>query len=150
MTAYRLIALLVVLVVCSLVGFAPAPLPRRDRERIDPTDVNGTWVFELWEHNGSASASGKQYTIEMTKEKYDFVSVGGGGRTHYEMTLDPTRRPYAFEWRMSGRVSYLGSYRLEGDKMTMIFVTGSDPAKRPTDFNGTPEFRFIMRRTKRN
>jgi uncharacterized protein (TIGR03067 family) len=112
--------------------------------------VNGTWEIELWENRGSASDSGKQYTIEMTREKYDFVTVGGGGRTHYEMRLDPTQRPWAFEWRMGGQVRYVGSYRLEGERMTMIFVSGNNLAQRPTDFAGKPEFRFIMRRIKRN
>jgi uncharacterized protein (TIGR03067 family) len=103
----------------------------------------------LWEHRGSKSNSGNQYTIEMTKDKYDFVGKTGG-RTHYQMRLDPTRTPHYFEWKSGNQVMYVGSYRLEGDRMTMIFISGNHPDRRPTDFNGQNEFRFIMRRIKRD
>src|SRR5262249_36600079 len=64
----------IVLTVLAVLGFAPAPLPKRERQRDDPTDVNGTWEFLLWESGGARSQSSEQtYLIEMTKEKYDFV-----------------------------------------------------------------------------
>ena len=142
---------LAVLIVLALLGFAPAPLPKRERQREDPTDVNGTWELTLWENGGRRSQESEQtFHIEMTREKYDFVSKGGGGVSHYDMRLDPSASPMSFTWSMSGRVMYVGSYRLQKDQMTMIFASGTNVAQRPTDFDGRQvQFRFIMRRIKR-
>jgi uncharacterized protein (TIGR03067 family) len=128
-------------------AFAPAPFPRRDRQRDDPRAINGTWEFVLWEQNGSNTKAA--YTIEMTRDKFDFVAQQGGARTSYEMRLDPTQSPWAFEWRMGGQVRFVGSYRLRGDEMTMIFTSGNRLDARPTDFNGRHPFRFVLRRVKR-
>src|SRR5262249_4657146 len=51
---YAIVRVRLVLIVVSvaLLGFAPAPLPRRDRHREDTTDVTGTWEFVLWENGG--------------------------------------------------------------------------------------------------
>ena len=35
---------------------------------------------------------------------------------------------------MSNNVTYVGSYRLQKDEMTMIFASGNNLALRPTDF----------------
>jgi uncharacterized protein (TIGR03067 family) len=127
-------------------GFAPAPFPRRDSHRHDPRAVSGTWEFVRWERNGSPTNPG--YTIAMTTDRFDFV-LKGGARTSYDMRLDPTQTPHAFEWRRAGRVMFVGSYRLKGDQITMIFGPGDRLKGRPTDFDGTPPFRFVMRRVKR-
>jgi len=50
---------------------------------------------------------------------------------------------------MSNNVTFVGSYRLEKDRMTMIFSSGNDLAQRPTVFSGRPQYRFIMKRVKR-
>jgi uncharacterized protein (TIGR03067 family) len=129
-------------------GFAPAPFPKRDRPTT-PGAVNGTWEFVVWEQNGSASTPTLAYTIEMTREKFDFVRVDGKGRTSYQMRLDPTQSPHAFEWRMGGRVQYVGSYRLDGDRITLVFTSGDRLERRPTQFDGKTPYRFVLRRVKR-
>jgi len=141
------------LAVCTvaLLGFAPAPFPRPDRHKVDPTAILGYYEFELWEHNGSPSKA--SYHIEIEKGKYHFVTLpnrgGPGNKTTYELRLDPTQTPYAFEWSMNNRVMYVGSYRMQGERLTMIFRNGQRLADRPTDFDGKPEFRFVMRRIRR-
>jgi uncharacterized protein (TIGR03067 family) len=142
---------LAALALLAAVGFAPAPLPRQQRQREDPTDVNGTWEFVLWESGGARSqGSEMMYNIEMTKEKYDFVGKNGGGISHYEMRLEPSWSPMAFSWSMNGRVMYVGSYRLKKGEMTMVFTYGNNLSQRPTDFDSrSVQFRFIMRRIKR-
>jgi uncharacterized protein (TIGR03067 family) len=142
---------LVVLAVIAVVGFAPAPLPKRERLRVDPTDVDGTWEFVLWEYSGMRSEGSEQmYWIEMTREKYDFVPKRGGGRSEYKMRLDPTASPPAFTWSMGNNVRFVGSYRLERDRMTMIFASGQDLAQRPRDFQQKQvPYRFVMKRVRR-
>lgn len=144
-------ARVLLLLLCFVLGFAPAPLPKRERQREDPTDVDGTWEFVLWEVTGSRSQVSEQtYLIEMSKEKYDFVPKNGGGRSAYKMRLDPTASPPAFTWEMHGSVMYVGSYRLQKDLMTMIFASGNNLAQRPTDFGAAQvQYRFIMKRIKR-
>jgi len=126
MKTCRTLALLVI--ASSSLAFAPAPFPRPDRQREDPTDVNGTWEFVLWETSGTRSqGSETMYLIEMKRDKYVFlVKNGGAGRTDYQMTLDPGASPRAFTWSMGNQVMYVGSYRLQKDEMTMIFAIGNN------------------------
>ena len=132
-------------VVLSL-AFAPAPFPR-ERHRNDPTAVTGTWQFVRWEVSGLSTQA--TYTVEMSRDKFDFVAISGPARTHYEMRLFPDKTPHAFEWRMNGLARYVGSYRLKGDEMTMIFASGSQLERRPTDFSARTPYRFVLRRMKR-
>jgi uncharacterized protein (TIGR03067 family) len=127
-------------------AFAPAPFPKPTRQRQDPTAVIGTWEFVRWEQNGSPTKAA--YKIEMTREKFDFILIGGGRRTPYEMRLYPTQSPHAFEWRLGGQVRFVGSYRLKGDEITMIFTPGNQINHRPTDFAGKPPYRFVLRRVR--
>jgi len=145
-------ALTLLVIAASALGFAPAPFPKPDRQREDPLDVNGTWEFVLWETSGTRSQSSEaMYLIEMKRDKYDFVGKNGGGRTHYQMTLDPGASPRAFTWSMSNQVTYVGSYRLQKDEMTMIFASGNNLASRPTDFSAKQvQYRFIMKRIRRD
>ena len=148
MKTWNVVALLIVF---AGVGFAPAPLPKKERLREDPTDVFGTWEFVLWESGGVRSQGSEgMYLIEMTREKYDFVGKNGGGLSSYQMRLDPGTSPKSFTWSMNGRVMFVGSYRLQKDLMTMIFASGNDLARRPTDFEAKQvSYRFIMKRIKR-
>ena len=78
-----------------------------------------------------------------------FVRKDGKGRTQYSMQLDPTASPPSFAWSMSKNVSWVGSYRLEKDKMTMIFNSGNSVAQRPTDFEAKVQWRYVLRRQSR-
>jgi hypothetical protein len=40
-------------------------------------------------------------------------------------------------------VTFVGSYRLHKDEMTMIFAGGTRLADRPTDFAGKPEVEYV-------
>jgi len=68
------------------------------------------------------------------------------------MRLDPSTSPPSFTWTMGGRMTHVGTYRLDGDEMTMVFQPGQDVSVRPTDFGTSPSdgWRFVMRRVKRD
>lgn len=135
----------------AVLGFAPAPLPKPERQRpLDPTDVAGAWEFVECESGGVHYPSTiTDFTSEMTKEQFTFVRKDGKGRTAYVMRLDPKVSPPSFTWSSMKNVAWVGSYRLERDRMTMIFNSGASVTQRPTDFNGKAQWRYVLRRVRR-
>jgi uncharacterized protein (TIGR03067 family) len=135
----------------ALIGFAPAPFPKTERQREDLTDVTGTWEFVRWEYNGSRVENNEvAYFIEMTREKCCVVAKDNSDkREDFVMRLAPGASPPAFTWSVNNKVMFVGSYRLQKDQMTMILTSGSNLEKRPTDFAGMPQYRFIIKRVKR-
>ena len=133
-----------------LLAFAPAPFPRTERQRGDnQTDVDGTWAFELYEMSGRPDDwSKREYTIEMTKEKFVFVTKANS-RTVYTMRLDPTTSPPAFTWSMNNTIMFVGSYRVQKNQVTMIFKYANNVALRPTDFSSKPDYHYVLRRIHR-
>ncbi len=143
----RVLPLLAVL----CLAFAPAPFPRRERERLAPTDVKGTWLIESWVENGRPEPYvARQYVVHLTRDKYDFVSIKGEGTMHFKLVLHPDVKPHGFELRCDGHPGFVGSYRLEREKLTLIFTSGGKFTDRPTDFNRPAPVRFIMRRIRRD
>jgi len=144
MRAYVVLALLAVV---SAVGFAPAPLPRRERFREDPRAIFGKWEFEAWEMRGQKSGF-SQY-LEFTESETHFISLQGGGKVTYQLVIKPELSPKGFQWIIGGGGGgggWIGSYRVEGDRLTLIFHSGSSWKDRPVDFNATHEYRFILRK----
>jgi uncharacterized protein (TIGR03067 family) len=140
---------LLVAAAVAVLGFAPAPLPRKDR-RGDLTDVTGVWEFVECQMNGTAYAiTGQNYNADMTPERFIFAPKKGGGGTRYDMRLDPRASPPSFTWSQNNRVSWVGSYRLSKGEMTMIFNSGDRVEQRPTDFAGKPQWRYVLRRIQR-
>jgi uncharacterized protein (TIGR03067 family) len=136
---------LILLAVAAVVGFAPAPFPRTERRGSDQNpSLVGKWDFTLWERGGSKSEA-SQY-LEFTADKVHFVSKSGPGKVTYDMTTRPDLRPLAFQWKSSPTHGWVGSYRVEGDKLTLIFTTSTAIDERPKDFGGKYEYRFELRR----
>jgi uncharacterized protein (TIGR03067 family) len=135
----------------AVLGLAPAPLPRNDRHREDPSDVTGTWEFVLWETNGDRSREQERtHRVEMTREKFVFLGKDGGNRGEFVMRLDTAASPPAFTWsREVDQVKLVGSYRLHKGEMTMILTLGDRMPDRPIDFSGAATFKFVLRRVKR-
>lgn len=122
-------------------------VPRHEKPREDPTDVTGTWEFVLWEREGNRSHHAEDtMRVEMTRTTFEFVPKNGDARTEYGLSLEPP----AFVWTSEGRVTFVGSYRLRKDQITMIFCSGDDPSIRPTDFASKQvAYRFVLKRIKR-
>jgi uncharacterized protein (TIGR03067 family) len=141
---------LLVVVAAAMLGFAPAPLPRKDRQREDSNDVEGVWEFVRCETNGVVDPpeTCTGYRIEISRKDIAFIPRGGQ-RTPLEMTLDPSASPPSFTWGLRGTVSYVGSYRLHRGELTMMFTLDSRLDVRPKDFGGKPPYRYVMRRVSR-
>jgi len=146
MSRLRLPLLLVVL---AGVGFAPAPLPRKDRQRDDQADLTGQWVFVRCDTNGRADPpeTYDRYRIEITRTTIAFNV--GGPPAPIAMSLEPAASPPMFTWTIDRRVQFVGSYRLRRNELTMIFKMTSNVEARPKEFDGAPEYRYVMRRVSR-
>ena len=139
-----------VVVLGLALGFAPAPFPRAPRGRQDPADLRGLWQIVRREMNGAAYPSGNVYDAEVSRDRWAFVGKNGGKNgTAYHLRLDPAASPPAFTWGREGRVQWVGSYRLRGDELTLIFNGGSRVEQRPTDFAGKPQWRYELKRLRR-
>jgi uncharacterized protein (TIGR03067 family) len=136
----------------ALLGFAPAPFPRPERsQRDDQADVKGLWEFIECQSGGSHYPSTmNNYNAEITGERFSFVGKNGrGSGSGYELRIDPKASPPSFTWGSANHVNWVGSYRLERDKLTLIFNSGNNVAQRPTDFSGKPQWRYVLKRIRR-
>lgn len=145
-----MVRLLLLVASLALLGFAPAPLPRRERQRDDLADLTGVWVFVRCETNGRVDPpeTHRDYRVEITRTEIAFL-LRQAPRQPIQMTLDPGASPPSFSWSIEGRVRFVGSYRLERGELTMIFEHSSDLGSRPRDFTARPSYRYVMRRISR-
>jgi uncharacterized protein (TIGR03067 family) len=138
------------LLLLASLGFAPAPLTRRDRTRQDPTDVAGSWEFVSCELNGKTNPGiDTLYQVEMTRESFVYARKDGRGRHLDDVRLDPKASPPSVTRSMGKHVPWVGSYRLRGDEIEMIFRQDAEIGRRPTDFDGKPPYRYLLRRVGR-
>jgi uncharacterized protein (TIGR03067 family) len=131
-------------------GFAPAPLPRPERRPpAAAPDLTGEWELITRKYNGTGIKAA--YRLEISPGKTIFVSTARG-REFVErelvLRLHPRLSPPAFEWHR-GDEHYVGSYRLEGDRLILHFMIGNDLGARPTDFAGESESYWVLRRSGR-
>src|SRR4051794_28694319 len=137
MKPFRLLCLAALL---AIVGFAPAPLPRKGRavKRDDLAVLQGVWKMTYQDAGGTPTDH--NFEVVVKGDRWDFVQPGrrGGGGGYY-LTLDQTVSPRALEWafdqnRTSG---WVGSFRIQGKTLTVVYTSGTlkkDLGKRPTDF----------------
>jgi uncharacterized protein (TIGR03067 family) len=145
--------LLLIVAGVAVLGFAPAPLPKQQRQREDRTDVAGLWQIVVWEDSGERDEPAERgVQVKMTKERITFVNKRDEKPVaDLAMRLEPSAVPPAITWsNRLGGVGYVGSYRLHGDDLTMIVARGNSLAERPTDFAGKPEIRLVLKRIKRD
>jgi len=142
----RTAVLLTVAAAALAAGFAPAPFPKSGRKSEDnsPAALTGKWEFVVWERN-AAKSEASQY-LDITPEKVDFVPLRDGGKVTYKFIFRPELTPRGFQWKPDWGDGWFGSYRVQGDTLTLIFKTGGAFADRPTDFDGRPEYRFVLKR----
>lgn len=134
----------------ALFGLAPAPFPRTNRPRNEPSGLNGTWEVVRCEHRGVANESIQaNYLIEIKNGEAVFVEKKGV-RTIYPMDLDAKATPPSFTWKTGNRVGYVGSYRLEKDSITLIFEPGTEVVDRPKDFRGPTTWKYVLKRRGRD
>jgi uncharacterized protein (TIGR03067 family) len=132
----------------ALIGFAPAPFPRAERQRgEDQSDVAGTWEFEPWEREGKREVQDeKEYRLELTRDQFVLVSRLRKHRERRPMRLDPLASPPSFALGERDATYVVGSYRLHKGRLTVIFNIDSDVQRRPRDFAGRSTQHVVLRR----
>ncbi len=145
---------LLLIVMSAGLGFAPAPFLKPKPTYAGLPDVGGVWRFDRYEHRKMRLRSLEEsHGAELAGGRFSLVEARGGGASSvWEMRLNPTTSPPSFTWTMGGRLTHVGSYRLDGDKMTMVFVTVDGVGARPSDLATSPPdgWRFVLRRVKRD
>jgi len=148
----RLCRLLCFVTAVAVLGFAPAPLPRKERtgKRDDMEVLQGVWRMTYQESGGSPS--GHDFKARIRGDRWTFIHIAQGNESEsigYHLTLDQTVSPRAMEWaydknRTSG---WVASYRIEGKKLTVVYTSGTlknDRDRRPTSFTGQVPHKMIF------
>jgi len=154
----RFFRLLCVTAVVAVLGFAPAPLPKRERtvNRDDMEVLQGVWRMTYQESGGTPT--GHDYHVLIKGDHWAFISgvntpINGNEHSYY-LHLDQTVSPRAMEWAndKEGSSGWVASYKIEGKKLTVIYQSGTlkqNLNQRPTDFVGKApfkmEFEFVRR-----
>jgi len=143
------VRVLLFVVSAAVLGFAPAPLPKRERQGEHPNDLTGVWRFVRCETNGVLDdpSTFTNYRIEIRDTEIHFMP-NGERRGGVKMVLDPKASPPSFTWSLEGRVYCVGSYRLVRGELTMVFAVGSRLEDRPKDLTNGPH-RYVLRRVSR-
>jgi uncharacterized protein (TIGR03067 family) len=143
--------LLFAVLAAAVVGFAPAPFPKTERQCVEnQSDLGGTWRIVLWEMNGTRESEiAKESQVEVARGQFALVGLNSTHREEYDLQIDPTSSPPFFTFSRHGTILNVGSYRLQKDRLRMILNRGDQKEKRPTDFAGPCYLRFEMRRIRR-
>ena len=133
-------------------GFAPAPFPRvgRTAKMDDLERLQGIWRMTAQEAGGSPTPH--DYKVRVRGDRWTFINLDGNRETDgrgYYLRLDQSVSPRAFEltFDKEGNGGYVGSYRLEGNRLVIICAGGTlknNLDSRPTDFEGRVQHKMAF------
>jgi uncharacterized protein (TIGR03067 family) len=143
--------LLAVLAAAAVAGFAPAPFPRPGRHSTDDQgNLQGYWKLVRYESSGRALD--KNYWVKVEKDTWTFYRDARGVQrsASYGLTLGPKDSPPSFGWTMTGRrgggvrPTWVGSYRREGKRLTLVFSSAGRAGGRPVDFKASKDYLMVL------
>jgi uncharacterized protein (TIGR03067 family) len=148
----RFCRLFCVAAVAAVLGFAPAPLPKKERlvKRDDMEVLQGVWKMTYQDSGGTPTDH--NYRVLVKGNHWAFITGNQpirGDEFSYWLTLDQTVTPRALEWAYDRNRTggWVASYRIEGKKLTVIYVSGTlknDLHRRPTNFSGPAPFKMVF------
>jgi uncharacterized protein (TIGR03067 family) len=140
-----------------MLGFAPAPLPKKPRTppRDDLEMMQGVWRMTSYTMGGGRMDT--DFKVRIRGKRWTFVHSKEGmtetDSTTWQLALNRDVQPRAFEWMLGEgktRSGWVGSYLLEdgGRKLTVVFASGTldNVQTRPTDFRSTSGNRMTFER----
>jgi uncharacterized protein (TIGR03067 family) len=125
--------MLLIGVAVLLLGFAPAPFPRRDRQRLASQDYDLKMMQGAWKGDAKSSDRTALSFSAAIKGNQLILTILGRRIT---WLLHPQGRttPLALDIKNEAGRSFLGIWRLEGDTLSIcISTTGT----RPSGFTGS-------------
>jgi uncharacterized protein (TIGR03067 family) len=133
------------LLALGLTAFAPAPLPRREREK-RPDEINLTTFQGNWRVTKQLNlrADGNHLLMESSithvrilKDRWTFMSKVSEGAT-LSISLDPSKKPTWLNFYRAGRKDHLrgvGLVRRHGRGVEVLYCWCDDGQDRPLDFD---------------
>jgi len=123
----------ILLLLATPLGFA-APVPKELKRNDDERAILGTWQMVKQYRDGVDA--GPQPLLWRFKVDGTAMIVNTDDRTanlEVAYKLDPAGKSSGFDWIWPGS-TYLGLYRLDGDKLTVVFACrDKDRQPRPTE-----------------
>jgi uncharacterized protein (TIGR03067 family) len=130
-----------------VVGFAPAPLPRRERASTEEQDLRrlqGTWVVVKYQSNGR-DVLGQPGSYLFTFEGRRTVCVMNNHRSEWTFELSAAASPrHITSKEVKTNVLLKGIYRFEGDNFVLCERVGDGP--RPTAFGSSENTTLLVMR----
>jgi len=141
----------------ALTAFAPAPLPRpnrdSDKESIDMRRFQGTWKvisMEIVQPNGGRnrlSDWGETGTtgVRVSEDRWTYLHKGRDSSS-YLMNIEPGVRPAAINWyvgQQKDNPGMIGIIRRQGDRVTILYYA-TTPNQRPKTFDNPPNGWWIL------
>jgi uncharacterized protein (TIGR03067 family) len=125
--------MLLIGVAVLLLGFAPAPFPRRDRQRLASIDQNLKLMQGAWQGDAkTGNRTGLSFSAAI-KDNQLILTIAGR-RITWALQLQGRTSPRSLDITNEAGHSFLGIYRLEGDILSIcIGTTGT----RPSGFNAS-------------
>ena len=134
----RRTVLLLVLLVGSVLGFAPAPVfrERPDDSKAVLRRLQGTWTVSRYEQGGrTVYGKGEAYTIVIEKDHLTyFRALNGSSLVKWNsltLKLDPNPTPAEIDLISSHDPNIIlsGVYDLKGDTLRMVYQINTDGKK---------------------
>lgn len=147
MTLHRLLCVTALL---AVLGFAPAPFPKKGKPTTDDmVTFQGVWRMTLQESSGTGTAPNHKARIR--GDRWTFISTSGNQESDgpaYHFAIDQKLSPRALEWKSTKEATtgWVGSYRIEGRKLTIVYDRGTlrESNSRPTDFVGRAPHKMVF------
>ena len=118
-----------------------APIPKDFKPANE--SIEGTWEFVSATNGGNPDTSYDGAKWVLGKDGKGTRILRGDAGTEVEYKFDPTTKPMAFDWSVTG-TTWPGIYAIKGDTLTVAL--GSDV--RPTEFAGRSVYVFTMKKVK--
>ena len=116
-----------ILAMCATSIALAAPVPK-EAKRDDLGRIEGEWWEARFNNNVNPDAA--------TARRFRFNRDGSAGiygrvdaePRRYEFAIDQSTAPPSFTWNSKiGRENYIGSYRIEGDTLFIVFTDAAKP-----------------------
>ncbi len=127
-------------------GFAPAPLPRpdRDKTRIDLKLFQGTWRVaghHQWLDGAKKPSPWNITHVRVQNDQWTLLEANREVVT-YRIEVHPQKKGGHIDWRGTmGEALWLGLIRRDGDSVEVIYLSAN---QRPGDFAAPPSGSMLI------